>query len=304
MAPSSSNDSHGLSGGGIAGLTIGILLGIAALVALLAFCYRRKKKTAREGYSENSGEKNPFGDEAGVTSGAASVNPGRSVQSTRATSLAPRLSLRPGSQFLPGMLGGKRTSKISSTPVNEPVVNGRELAVAPTTTLSEKTPTSSEANNPNNPFGNHAEGANGLTQDLSALPVAQAPAPLNVKPLTSESATAAVAGSAAVTAVPHAKRQNVPKPLNLQPSHSGPHVPPLRDTAAPSPVGSQFSMTSISPSAAASGMSTSNVHRIQLDFKPSMDDELELRAGQLVRLLHEYDDGWVGQHFAISMPFS
>jgi hypothetical protein len=24
-----------------------------------------------------------------------------------------------------------------------------------------------------------------------------------------------------------------------------------------------------------------------------MDDELELRAGQLVRLLHEYDDGWV-----------
>jgi len=36
-----------------------------------------------------------------------------------------------------------------------------------------------------------------------------------------------------------------------------------------------------------------NVHRVQLDFKPSMDDELELRTGTLVRLLHEYDDGWV-----------
>jgi hypothetical protein len=24
-----------------------------------------------------------------------------------------------------------------------------------------------------------------------------------------------------------------------------------------------------------------------------MDDELELRSGQLVRMLHEYDDGWV-----------
>jgi hypothetical protein len=24
-----------------------------------------------------------------------------------------------------------------------------------------------------------------------------------------------------------------------------------------------------------------------------MNDELELHAGQLVRLLHEYDDGWV-----------
>ncbi|KAL4970628.1 SH3 domain protein [Aspergillus stella-maris] len=35
-----------------------------------------------------------------------------------------------------------------------------------------------------------------------------------------------------------------------------------------------------------------NVHRVQLDFAPSMEDELELRGGQLVRLLHEYDDGW------------
>jgi len=43
----------------------------------------------------------------------------------------------------------------------------------------------------------------------------------------------------------------------------------------------------------ANGPPPSNVHRIQLDFKPSMDDELSLRAGQLVRLLHEYDDGWV-----------
>ncbi|KAK6431338.1 hypothetical protein LTR95_012504, partial [Oleoguttula sp. CCFEE 5521] len=35
-----------------------------------------------------------------------------------------------------------------------------------------------------------------------------------------------------------------------------------------------------------------NVHRVQLDFKPSMEDELELICGQLVRMLHEYDDGW------------
>lgn len=41
------------------------------------------------------------------------------------------------------------------------------------------------------------------------------------------------------------------------------------------------------------GPGQNNVHRIQLDFKPSMDDELELRAGSLVRMLHEYDDGWV-----------
>lgn len=42
-----------------------------------------------------------------------------------------------------------------------------------------------------------------------------------------------------------------------------------------------------------SGPVVSNVHRVQLDFKPSMDDELELKSGQIIRMLHEYDDGWV-----------
>ncbi|KAK7206603.1 hypothetical protein BZA70DRAFT_274658 [Myxozyma melibiosi] len=38
--------------------------------------------------------------------------------------------------------------------------------------------------------------------------------------------------------------------------------------------------------------STSNVHRATMDFVPSMHDELALKEGQLVRVLHEYDDGW------------
>ena len=67
------------------------------------------------------------------------------------------------------------------------------------------------------------------------------------------------------------------------------------DGGMPSPAGTEFSMTPSSPGSFASGPPPSNVHRIQLDFKPSMDDELSLRAGQLVRLLHEYDDGWVSE---------
>jgi len=47
-----------------------------------------------------------------------------------------------------------------------------------------------------------------------------------------------------------------------------------------------------SPAAGAAAPGSA-VHRVQLDFKPSMDDELELTNGQLVRVLHEYDDGWV-----------
>ena len=47
------------------------------------------------------------------------------------------------------------------------------------------------------------------------------------------------------------------------------------------------------PLGSPAGASQNNVYRVLMDFKPSMDDELELRAGQLVRLAHEYDDGWV-----------
>ena len=50
------------------------------------------------------------------------------------------------------------------------------------------------------------------------------------------------------------------------------------------------------PSPAPSGASDApggNVYRVLMDFVPSMDDELDLKTGQLVRMLHEYDDGWV-----------
>ena len=47
-----------------------------------------------------------------------------------------------------------------------------------------------------------------------------------------------------------------------------------------------------------------NVHRVQLEFKPSMDDELELKSGQLVRMLHEYDDGWVSLFLTNTLTYS
>lgn len=37
------------------------------------------------------------------------------------------------------------------------------------------------------------------------------------------------------------------------------------------------------------------VHRALLDFKPQMEDELELRVGQIVKIQREYDDGWVSE---------
>jgi hypothetical protein len=35
------------------------------------------------------------------------------------------------------------------------------------------------------------------------------------------------------------------------------------------------------------------IYRARCDFQPREEDELEVRRGQLVRILSTYDDGWV-----------
>lgn len=110
--------------------------------------------------------------------------------------------------------------------------------------------------------------------------VARGPSPVSepAKPLTNpfaDQAEAAVDASA------------VPKPLNI----SRPGTP----TGSASTSLSSTSAAAIAGAAAVArtdGSGPLNVHRVQLDFAPSMEDELELHAGQLVRMLHEYDDGW------------
>ena len=133
-----------------------------------------------------------------------------------------------------------------------------------------------------NPFGELAE---------------EIPAPLRIRTPTPEGeATAARAGVVAgvVAGATVAQRHNAPKPLDIKPSRvTSPSSRSPAESAMPSPAGTEFSMNSASAASATNGPPAINVHRVQLDFKPSMEDELELRAGQLVRLLHEYDDGWV-----------
>ncbi|KAK4174882.1 hypothetical protein QBC36DRAFT_332700 [Triangularia setosa] len=100
------------------------------------------------------------------------------------------------------------------------------------------------------------------------------------------------------TSINHHHNKGLPKPLDLTKPPS-----PLYAPGPASPAGTEYSMHSMSPStmvpstsaaeiAAAGGPQNSTVHRVQLDFKPTLEDELGLKAGQLVRLLHEYDDGW------------
>ena len=298
-APSSGGGSGGLSSGGKAGLAIGILLAVGLLCAALFVLYRRRKAKEHEGYDKADDEKTAF---------AAGLNRSNTTTSTRTTATAPRLSLRPVTQFLPdlaakgkaanaaAMAGGAGGAAMASRNQNDPNNPfGNHAAAKPPQRMSEDEKSMLPIQGtPENPFDDKAAAPGfagpGAPQGMTS---ADAPAPLRVRTPTSEAAAAAGAGAAALGAAGVAaaryhgdRRENAPKPLNL--SAKGPITP-----AGSSPAASEFSQTPASPGAMANGAPPSNVHRIQLDFKPSMDDELSLRAGQLVRLLHEYDDGWV-----------
>lgn len=292
-----------MSSGAKAGMAIGILLAVALLLGLLFFCFRRRRKHANEDYVKADDEKAAYME---------GLKRSQSIASTRTTATAPRLSLRPITQFMPDMaVRGKGMN--GAAPTAAPGAVGGAAAGAAA---------SRDPNDPENPFGNHAEvprKSQGSSEKEVGLPIQNnaaenpfgnnaeilpqtndpathsmpndvIPAPLRIQTPTPEAgavAGGAVAGAAGgLAAAQVAERHNAPKPLNLTPKHS---VSP----APSSPATSEFSQTSVPAAAMVNGHPPSNVHRIQLDFKPSMDDELSLRAGQLVRLLHEYDDGWV-----------
>ena len=298
-ASSATKASSGMSGGAKAGLAFGIIIVIGALIALALFAIRRKKRQ-NEAYGKTVDEK------AGLGGAGAGIGRSASVQTSKTSETAPRLSLRPVTQFLPDLAGKRKSGNLlggaSLAPPNGRGENPtlREQANNPANPfgnhaeMSEKAPAQYAPNNPANPFSNHGEVSRSLASagpDMNAAP--SVPAPLSIRspsPVGSSAAAAgvgAVAGAAAVGALA-GHRQDAPKPLNLAPNRAASPAP-----GQPSPAGTEFSMTPVSPGAFANGPPPSNVHRVQMDFKPSMDDELGLRAGQLVRLLHEYDDGWV-----------
>ncbi|KAL9009636.1 MAG: hypothetical protein Q9173_005355 [Seirophora scorigena] len=310
-AASASSQSDGISGGAKAGLAIGILLAIGLLLGLIFFCYRRKKKQQqqkRDAYEVADDEKSMARD---VNNGAAL---GRAA-STRTTSTAPRLSLRPVTQFLPDLAakgksgnalataGGrdftsansmneKQAAQTQSThpanPFSDHAVHSEKI-MAP---RDERAMIPNQANDPTNPFGNHAEASEKPTNVDRSLPTdGPVPAPLRIRTPTPEgnshaAGTAGAAGVALAAAGVAAHKANAPAPLNITPNRAASPAP------MSSPTGTEYSMNSATPASMTNGPPPSNVHRVQLDFKPSMDDELALRAGQLVRLLHEYDDGW------------
>lgn len=265
-----SSPNSGMSVAGKAGLAIGILLIFGAILSLVLFCFKKRREAAQQERFED--EKHEF----------ANIDRRASTRTTATTATAPRLSLRPVTQFLPNLTVKRASRGDALLTVTE---DGQKWD------LDRPTTATSQADNQENPFGNHAETISHI--DATNADGAQVVDEVSAKVEITED-------DAVVVAEPGLKRGasirgNAPSPLDF--TKSGPFMGP------PSPAGTEFSVsseTATTPTqtgtgvaiAVAGGPANSAVHRVQLDFKPSMEDELELRAGQLIRLLHEYDDGW------------
>ncbi|KAL8940686.1 MAG: hypothetical protein Q9211_002160 [Gyalolechia sp. 1 TL-2023] len=299
-----SRKSDGMSGGAKAGLAIGILLAIGLVLGMILFCYRRKKKQQQQQQSEAY---QVADDEKSIAPDTGNVAAIGRTASVRTTSTAPRLSLRPVTEFLPDLAGRRKSGNALAAPsrnlgpadaMNEkisaqnqftnlanPFGDHAEPSEKSIAARNERSVVPGQAQNLTNPFGNHAEALDRPMNGDYSLPAdAPVPAPLRIGTPTPEGSSYAAGAALAAAGVPGPKA-DLPQALSLGPNR------PSSPAPTPGSAGTEFSMSSATPSSVANGP-PSNVHRVQLDFKPSMDDELALRAGQLVRLLHEYDDGW------------
>ena len=254
----------GMSSGVKAALVLGLLIGLALLLGfVLWFMKGRKRRQAmrrladeKHGYHQagiRSTVFRPVTPSVNNNSSPPSIIVEQPAQQKAATAdTAPRLSLRPVTQFSPNLSDEKGNPNAS--PRNA-------------------------ANDPSNPFGNHAETfenqnarrpaemAGALPPGAAGPPGFRADDPASPKPLS--------------------VRPNGPNDMPPTEMHNGQPAMPAPVFAAPPPRSMQQQQIPPPPPG------SNNVHRVQMDFTPSMEDELRIRAGQLVRMLHEYDDGWV-----------
>lgn len=287
MAPSSTataaaSSSEGMSSGGKAGLAIGIILLIALLAGGVLWFYWKKKKD-NDDWHKADDEKVGFG-------GAAAVMPTKR-QSTKSflgrsqkhDSNAPRLSLRPVTQFVPDLAAAAKKRLSQGNPLDTANKPAGMAAAGAGRSLTRDDPNGSPwerraagdapANpfqDPVNPFRDQAKGPPPPNVTVTP-PMSDDGSSVNATTAIGAGAATGIAGAAILAA--GAKNGNGQ-------SKNGPTSPEGVPAPGRAPPGG-------------GGPPPGNVHRVQLDFKPSMEDELELSAGGLVRLLHEYDDGWV-----------
>lgn len=280
MAPSSTasaaaSSSGGMTSGGKAGLAIGVILVLALVAGGVLWFYWKKKKHTRK-WHKTDDEKVGFGAAAAPVAAKTDSKKPLVAGGEKQDSSAPRLSLRPVTQFIPDLAGAKkRLSQVNPlNKMNKPAgmaVAGADRNLTPGnpngSPWERRAGGGTAANpfkDPVNPFGDQAK-------SISPPNVTVTP-PLSDDGSSIDAGTGVAVG-VATGAAGAAMLAGAAKNVHGQPRNGSAGRAGLPTAAGGAPPG--------------------NVHRVQLDFKPSMEDELELGAGQLVRLLHEYDDGWV-----------
>jgi len=140
---------------------------------------------------------------------------------------------------------------------------------------------------PQNPFADPEKAVAAPVHFATTTEPPSAPAPAPV-PTPTASAAAAVDAIPMQMSEAAAPQPDVPAQAGqtAQTDLHGAVVPVAGSASVPGVVPAPAQVAAPEPS-------VGNVYRVAMDFKPSMEDELELTVGQLVRMLHEYDDGWV-----------
>ena len=255
-----SNNYEGMSGGAKAGLVCGLIAAFALVFALIFFMHRRRK--ARNDRHRQLNDEKSTSTFHQPQASMASIESHVSVRRTQ--TLAPRLSLRPVTEMFPSpnmeqKQGGAGSSAVLTPPApagrfKSPSSDGRSDHSGSNGWERRERRDDNRFNHNENPFGDHAGGAHNLSDHLNQ---------------TSSALDTTVAA--------------VPKPLNVNFHRPGNGPINYDGTAGGVATGGGRPLSA----------ERNNIHRVHLDFLPSMDDELELHAGRLVRMLHEYDDGWV-----------
>jgi hypothetical protein len=321
-AASADSAAGGMSGGAKAGLALGILVGIGALLVGILLVYRRKKNqmAATKDNEKIDLYNAPAPPPPQVQSAPAPIQErAPSMQTERTLSTAPRLSLRPVTQFDPAFDNNKNGGNLLGVAAAAPPTPSKERDLPDRPRSAWERPGAANAPATENPFNDpHQSGppsanpfGNNAAVDATQAKIPDSPP--NASPLHSTKPSADFANPAtaiasadidpvvaatAMASVPP-PTQNLPAPPSIHaPSEGVPASPAWTEdfpaSPGPAPTGPP-PVAGVAVGASSNGPAppVNNVHRVQLDFKPSMQDELGLNAGQLVRMLHEYDDGWV-----------
>ncbi|KZZ90075.1 Src-domain containing protein [Ascosphaera apis ARSEF 7405] len=306
VSPTSStlaDSSSGMSGGGKAGIAIGIIAGVGLIGALIAFFVLRKRRRQPAGSEELvDNEKSLPPVPPGSVAGRIKQTLGMATPPTHhheLTTEPPRLAeVRPGSQFSPfrgrASMAPFADGITEETPAQTAAASANALFVSrsPTpehrsrnlTDIAGSTPQLS-AQKHQDPFGDPANIIVTPPDDEKEI------APLSEKEPKNEHEEAdsnrAVDGNNSQFQSNETNSEasvppSAPVP-SATPSFGSPAIMPMPPSPQnPGPADMPVNRLPPRP----------NIHRVLLDFDPQMDDELPLRRGRLVRLLHPYDDGW------------